>query len=90
MVTAANLKDIVQQLQFVRVESIINAMASYLFMLLSHTHMGKLLSRVSVPQTTMLAPTSLSLKFFEYNFACCFFPLYKKSPLIVLCIIVST
>ena len=38
MVTAANLKEIVQQLQFVRVESIINAMASYLFMLLSHTH----------------------------------------------------
>ena len=38
MVTAANLKEIVQKLQFVRVESIINAMASYLFMLLSHTH----------------------------------------------------
>ena len=38
MVTAANLKEIVQQLQFVRVESIINAMASYLLMLLSHTH----------------------------------------------------
>ena len=30
---AENLKEIVQQLQIVRVESIINAMASYLFML---------------------------------------------------------
>ena len=38
MAIAENLKEIVQQLQIVRVESIINAMASYLFMLLSHTH----------------------------------------------------